>query len=96
MSVDTCTPEPFNTRAELLAIVYSLNKFRVYIFDRDYFNPEIVNKYCCIQVPSRDAIFTNREMDLNGFLTDYCFHLTQGWHPLCIRIHTHIYISKLQ
>jgi hypothetical protein len=31
MGVDTSTPEQFSTRTELLAIVYTLYKFRVYV-----------------------------------------------------------------
>ena len=51
MGVDTCTPEHFSTRTELLAIVYALDKFRVYVFGYDCLNPETINKYCRIHVP---------------------------------------------
>jgi hypothetical protein len=55
MGVDTCTPEQFSTRTELLAIIYAFDKFRVYVFGHDFFNPETINKYCCIHVPSHEA-----------------------------------------
>jgi hypothetical protein len=47
MGVDTCTSEQFGTRTELLAIVYALNKFRVYVFGHDCLNPEIVCLFVC-------------------------------------------------
>jgi len=50
MGVDTSTPEQFSTRTELLAIVHALYKFRVYVFGHDFYNPETINKYCCIHV----------------------------------------------
>ena len=40
MGVDTSTPEQFCTRTKLLAIVYALYKFRVYVFGHDLYNPE--------------------------------------------------------
>ena len=55
MGVGTCTPAQFSARTEFLAIVYALDKFRVYVFGHDCFNPETINKYCCIHVPSHEA-----------------------------------------
>jgi len=38
MGVDTCTPEQFSTRTELLAIEYAMDTFRLYVFGHDCFN----------------------------------------------------------
>ena len=45
------TPEKFSIRTELLGVVYALYKFRVYVFGHNFYNPETINKYCCIHVP---------------------------------------------
>jgi hypothetical protein len=91
MAIEACTPQQFSTRTELLALVYALDKFIVYVFDHDCFNQETINKYCCILVPSHDATFTSSKMYLHDFGIDYCFHLTQGRHPIYIYIHTYIH-----
>jgi hypothetical protein len=44
MRVGTSTLEQFSTRTELLAIVFILDKFRVYVFGHYFFNLETIKK----------------------------------------------------
>jgi hypothetical protein len=94
MGVDISKPEKFITRTELLAIVYALYKFRVYVFGHDFYNPETINKYCCI--PSHKATVTN---GFAWFWDRLLLPFNMG-KALIMRIHvylySHVYISRVQ